>query len=234
MTSPAAWARAAGLLYLFVIVASVFALVSTQSLIVRDDAATTAANILAAEAAFRLAFAANLLANVAYIAVVAILYVLMKPAGPTLSAIAAFMGLAGCAVSGATMVSQLTGLAYLGDAGYLAAFSQEQLQALARISLRQSGAGNTLGLVFFGFYCLLLGSLVFRARFLPRVLGLLPALAGAGWLVGSFGSLLAPPFPLSGYLLPVSGLGEGLFTLWLLVMGVNAGKWREQAAATRV
>lgn len=232
MTSPTAWARTAGLLYLFVIAASVFALVSAQSLIVRDDAATTAANILAAEPAFRLAFAANLLACVAYVAVVAILYALMKPAGPTLSAIAAFVGLAGCAVSGATMLNQLTALTYLGDASYLGAFSQEQLQALARVALRQSGAGNGLSLVFFGFYCLLLAGLAFRARFLPRVLGLLLALAGAGWLVGSFGSLLAPPFPLSGYLLPVSGLGEGLFTLWLLAMGVNAAKWREQAGAT--
>jgi hypothetical protein len=164
--------------------------------------------------------------------VVAILYALMKPAGPTLSAIAAFVGLAGCAVSGATMLNQLTALTYLGDASYLGAFSQEQLQALARVALRQSGAGNGLSLVFFGFYCLLLAGLAFRARFLPRVLGLLLALAGAGWLVGSFGSLLAPPFPLSGYLLPVSGLGEGLFTLWLLAMGVNAAKWREQAGAT--
>ena len=229
MTSPSLGARIAGLLYLFVIAASVLALVSTQSLIVRDDAATTAANILAAEPTFRLAFAANLLACVAYIAVVAILYVLMKPAGPTLSAVAAFMGLAGCAVSGATMLNQLTALSYLGDASYLAAFSQDQLQALARVALRQSGAGNGLALVFFGFYCVLLASLVFRARFLPRALGVLLALAGAGWLVGSFGSLLAPPFPLSGYLLPVSGLGEGLFTLWLLVMGVNAARWREQA-----
>mgnify|MGYP003576701857 CR=1 FL=1 len=181
--------------------------------------------------AFRLAFAANLLANVAYIAVVAILYVLMKPAGPTLSAIAALMGLAGCAVSSATMVSQLTGLAYLSDASYLAVFSQEQAQALARASLQQAGLGYTLGLVFFGFYCLLLGSLVFRARFLPRLLGLPLTLAGAGWLVGSFGVLFALSAPLMGYLIPVSGLGEGLFTLWLFVMGVNAGKWREQEGA---
>jgi hypothetical protein len=231
MKSPATWARAAGLLYLFVIAASVFALVSTRSLIVQNDAAATATNILAAEQTFRLAFAANLLACVAYVAVVAILYVLMKPAGPTLSAIAAFVGLAGCAVSGATMLNQLAALVYLGDASYLAAFSQEQLQALARVALRQSGAGNGLSLVFFGFYCLLLAGLVFRARFLPRALGLLLALAGAGWLVGSFGSLLAPPFPLASSLLPVSGLGEGLFTLWLLVMGVNAVKWREQGAA---
>jgi hypothetical protein len=229
MKSPAMWARAAGLLYLFVIGASVFALMTGRSLIVRD-AAATAANVLAAEQTFRLAFVGNLLASVAYLAVVAILYVLLKPAGRTLSAIAAFIGLAGCAVSAAAMLNQLAVLTYLGDAAYLAEFSRQQLQTLARVSLRLGGLGNTLSLVFFGFYCLLLGSLVLRAHFLPRWLGALLGLAGLGWLIGSLGSFVMPSFPLAGALIPVSGLGEGLFTLWLLAMGVDAAKWREQQA----
>lgn len=231
MNSPQTWARVAGLFYMFVIGASVFALVSTQNVIVRNDAAATAANILASEQLFRFSFVANLLACAAYVAVVAILYQLMKPAGRTLSIIAGFMGLAGCAVSGATMLNQLTVLAFLGDANYLAAFSSEQLQALARVSLRAGGLGNTIALVFFGFYCVLLSSLVFRATFLPRWLGVLPMIAGLGWLTGSLSSLVAPSLGISGVLIPVSGLGEGLFTLWLLVMGVNTEKWRAQAAA---
>jgi hypothetical protein len=215
---------------MYVIGASVFALMSTQNLIVRNDAAATASNILASEPLFRLAFVANLLACAAYVAVVAILYALMKPAGRTLSAVAGFMGLAGCAVSGATMLNQLAVLVFLDDANYLAAFSSEQLQALSRVSLRLGGVGNTIALVFFGFYCLLLSSLVFRARFLPRFLGVLPMIAGLGWLTGTMTSLLAPSLGIAGTLIPVSGLGEGLFTLWLLAMGVNAAKWREQAA----
>jgi hypothetical protein len=229
MTNPQTWARAAGLLYIFNIAAAVFALVSTQSLIVRDDAAQTAANILAAEPTFRLAFVAILFAGVAYVAVIAILYELMKPAGRTLSAIAAFMGLAGCAIGAATGLNQIGALVYLGDASYLAAFTTEQLQALARTAVRMAGIGNTIGLVFFGFYCLLLATLVFRAAFLPRWLGVLLLLAGVGWLVGCLTSFLTPSLGIAGTLLPISGLGEGLFTLWLLVMGVNAAKWREQA-----
>lgn len=232
MTSPQTWARVAGLLYLFNIATSVFALITTQRLFVPNDAAQTMTNIMAAEPLFRLAFVAIIVAGVSYVAVVAILYGLMKPAGPTLSAIAAFMGLAGCAIGASTALNQIAGLAYMGDAGYLSAFSQEQLQALARIQLRASGVGNTIALVFFGFYCLLLAALVFRARFVPRWLGLLLLLAGLGWLVGCFTSFLVPSLGLASTLIPVSGLGEALFTLWLLVMGVNAQKWREQAAAT--
>jgi intracellular septation protein A len=37
-------------------------------------------------------------------------------------------------------------------------------------------------LVFSGFYCLLLGYLIFKSTFLPRFLGVLVALSGVGWL----------------------------------------------------
>lgn len=231
MTSPQSWARVAGLLYMINIATSVFALVTTQRLFVANDAAQTVANILANEQMFRLAYVAIILAGVAYIAVIAILYELLKPAGRTLSAIAAFMGLAGCAIGAATGLNQIGAMVYLGDASYLAAFSQEQLQAMARTSLRLGGIGNTIGLVFFGFYCLLLAALVFRARFVPRWLGVLLLLAGVGWLIGCFTSFLMPSLGIAGTLIPISGLGEALFTLWLLVMGVDAAKWREQAAA---
>lgn len=231
MSSPHIWARVAGLLYMFNIAASVFALVVTNGLFVPNDAARTAENILAAEPMFRAVFVAILLANIAYVAVIAILIEVMKPAGATLSTIAAFVGLTGCAVAAATGVGQATALYFLGDASYLAAFSQDQLRVLARVTLRVAGAGNTVALLFFGFYCLLLASLTFKARFLPRWLGLPLVLAGVGWLVGVITSLLVPSVPLVSTLIPVSGLGEALFTLWILIMGVDAEKWREQARA---
>ena len=230
MTSPQAWARFAGLLYMINIAAGVFALVAMQGIVVANDAAQTAANILANEIMFRMASAAIILAGVVYVAVIAILYVLMKPASPTLSTIAAFLGLAGCAVGAATGLHQIGALMYLGDNAYLGAFSQEQSHALAFLSIRAATLGNTVALAFFGFYCLTLAALVLRARFLPRWLVLLLLLAGAGWIVGSFASLLKPSLGIAGALLPVSGLGEAIFTLWLLAMGVNAQKWREQAA----
>lgn len=70
------------------------------------------------------------------------------------------------------------------------------------------------GIVIFGFYCLLLGYLIFRSGFLPRWLGPLVALAGLGWL-----TFLWPAFAKHlGFAPMLTGiLGEGALTVCLLV-----------------
>ena len=82
-------------------------------------------------------------------------------------------------------------------------------------------------LVFFGPYCLLIGYLIFRSTFLPRILGVLMAFAGLGWLI--FMSPLASH--LSTYLKVLGFLAEASLMLWLLVKGVNEQRWKEQAKA---
>jgi hypothetical protein len=82
-------------------------------------------------------------------------------------------------------------------------------------------------LVFFGPYCLLLGYLIFRSNFLPRVLGVLMALAGLGWL--TFLTPLANH--LSTFLKILGFLAEASLMLWLIVKGVNVQRWKEQASA---
>jgi hypothetical protein len=82
-------------------------------------------------------------------------------------------------------------------------------------------------LIFFGPYCLLLGYLIFRSAFLPRILGVLIASAGLGWLL-----FLSPlPNHLSTFLKVLGFLAELSLCLWLLVMGVNDQRWKEQAGA---
>ncbi len=83
-------------------------------------------------------------------------------------------------------------------------------------------------LLFFGPYCLLIGYLVFRSTFLPRILGVLMALAGLGWL-----AFLSPNLAHS-LLLCIEGVGilaEASLMLWLIVMGVNVQRWNERASA---
>ena len=81
-------------------------------------------------------------------------------------------------------------------------------------------------LVFFGPYCILLGYLIFRSTFLPRILGVSMAFAGLGWLV--FLSPLANY--LSTYLKVIGFLAEMSLMLWLIIKGVNVQRWKEQAS----
>jgi len=116
----------------------------------------------------------------------------------------------------------------LSGAQYLSVFKVEQLQALALMFLKLNVQTTQIGLVFFGFYCLLIGYLIFRSTFLPRILGALMVVAGLGWL-----TFLSPPLAksLSPYVLAPGIVGEGLLTVWLLVKGVNVQRWNEQAEA---
>ena len=90
--------------------------------------------------------------------------------------------------------------------------------------------GVNIGLGFHGFYWILIGYMIFRSTFLPRILGALMAIAGLCWL-----TFLLPPLAahLSPYNLASALIVEGLVMLWFLVMGVNLQRWKDQASAAR-
>jgi hypothetical protein len=81
-------------------------------------------------------------------------------------------------------------------------------------------------LVWFGFYCLLIGYLIIRSTFLPRALGVLMAIGGLGWLTFLSPSLAKSLTPFN---MAPGIIGEGALTLWLLVKGVDAERWKQQA-----
>jgi uncharacterized protein DUF4386 len=96
-------------------------------------------------------------------------------------------------------------------------------------ALRWNPRGVDITVVFGGFSCLLIGYLIFRSTFLPRILGALMAFAGLGWV-----TFLSPPLAnhLSPYNLASGILGQESVMLWFLVMGVNVQRWKEQASTT--
>ncbi|HYG81022.1 MAG TPA: DUF4386 domain-containing protein [Pyrinomonadaceae bacterium] len=231
--TPGLKARTAGVFYLLTIITGLFAeLFVRGAVFVRGDPAATAANILAHERFYRSGLAADLVMIVCYIIVTLLFYVLFKPAGRSLSLLAAFFSLVGLAVLAVNALNHLAPVLLLGDAQLRGAFETTQLQAMALASLKMHGRGYLISGVFFGSYMLLLGHLIFRSGFLPRILGALMAAGGLGFLTNSFASLLAPALaarlPDIGML---GGIAELALSLWLIVMGVNAPKWEERASA---
>src|ERR1700753_1253070 len=196
--------------------------------LVAGDAAATATGILAHEPLFWLGFAAYLLNVVVYIVVTLLFHNLFRPVNRSLSLLAVFFSLVGCAVQASACVFQLGARVVLEGGPTLHTFTLQQQQELALLLLKLHSRSFNIGLVFFGVYCLLIGFLVVRATFLPRAIGVLMMLAGLGWL-----TFLSPPLArsLSPYVLLPGIVGEGSLTLWLLLMGIDLQRWKEKVAA---
>jgi hypothetical protein len=228
--SPRSKARIAGVFYLLTTLTRMFVEIFVRNrLVVSDDAAATATNILAHEPLWWWGFAADIIAFASYIALTALLYELFKPVNRSLSLVAAFFSLVACVVQAISSLFHLAPLVLLGGARYLSVFTVEQLQALALVFLKlRAAAYHNIGLVFFGLYCLLVGILILRSTFLPRILGVLLVLAGLSYVL-----FLSPPLvrSLQPYILVFPGVGQISLTLWLLVIGVNEQRWKGQASA---
>ena len=232
-SSPRVKARTAGFFWLMTFLTGGFAMFIGGRFIVPGDAAATAANILAHEPSFRLGVAANLIATACYLTATLLVYVLLKPVNRNVSLLAAFFSLAGCAIGAFSFLFYLAPLVVLGGAQYLSAFTEEQLRALAFMFLRFYEQASNIAFAFFGLHCFLIGYLILRSTFLPRIVGGLMVCAGLGWLTFSFANLLSPTLAryLVPYIMAPGMLGEASLTLWLLVMGVNVQRWIEQASA---
>jgi len=227
--SPRQLARITGVLYLLTILTGIFAQgFVSERLVVPGDAAATATNILSHRTLFELGFTVYLIEMACQIAITALFYELLKPAGRSISLLAAFLGLAGCIIKTVSRLFYVSPLFVLGDSHYLSVFSREQLQALALLLLKINDRGAGIALAFFGFYALLTGLLIMRSTFLPRFLGVWSVIAGLGWL-----SFLYPPLGsrLFFYVAPFGLLGAMALIFWLLVKGVNEQRWMEQGSA---
>ena len=177
-TSPRARARITGVVYLLYFLTAV------------------SADVFVGRGRVVLFDAVSLVAYAFYIVVTLRFYFMFRPVNRSLSLLAAFFSLVGCA----------------NDV----------------LSLFNVAPYKISSLAFFGPFCLLIGYLIFRSTFLPRILGVLMALAGVGWLI--FLSPLASQ--LSTYLEILGFLAEALLMLWLIVRGVNIPRWKDQASAS--
>jgi len=224
--SPQAYARAAGVLYLFIIVAGMFGEFFRENLIVSGDAAATASNILAHQSLFRIGIAGELLSYVCDVAVALILYELLKPVSNILALLAAFFRVACDIGTGINKVNLFAVLFFLGGADYLRAFQLRQLQALAYLALRLHTYGFAITLVFFAFGLLILGYLIFRSDYFPKAIGVLLIVACPSYIINSFALFLAPQFArITFFVLLIPFVAESSLCLWLIVKGVNVPKW---------
>ncbi|MEO8561797.1 MAG: DUF4386 domain-containing protein [bacterium] len=227
--SPVTIARITGVLYLLTIVTGIFAQgYVSERLVNLRDAAATAANILAQPSLFRLGFAVYLVEMGCQMAMTVLFYQLLKPVSRNINLVALSLGFAGCVIKTLARLFYYAPLFVLGGAPSLGVFNAQQLQSLALLLLKVNDQGAAIALVFFGAHTVLHGWLVLRSRFLPRTLGVISMIGGAGWLAFLFPPLGYRLFPVIAV---VGLLGSAATIVWLLVYGVNEARWRAQASA---
>ena len=228
--SPKSRARIAGVFEALEGIASSYGQVLILGrLIVAGDAAATAANILAHESRFRAGFAISLAGVAFHVVWIALFYDLFKPVSRRVALLAAFVGIVTCAMQAVAAFLYLTPLLVLKGGAALAAFPPEQLPALAMTLLKLNNLAFQVDLVFFGIWCVVTGSLIYRSTFVPKVLGILLAIDGVGWMIYMSPPLGVRLFP---FIATASAVAEIPLQLWLILKGVNSERWREQAAAS--
>lgn len=188
------------------------------NLVVWDDAGATTSNILASQGLFRASIGAFLIVVLLDVVIAWALYWLLKPVNNALSALVACFRLVYSA-------AYLTAVAHLFDAAdSVAAGGRAALETQVMRSLASFANGWDLALAVFGVHLVLLGWLVYRSGFIPRVIGVLVAIAGLGYWVDSVGKLLVPDYALG--LINYTFVGELLLMVWLFWIGfrgVSAG-----------
>lgn len=234
-TSPQSYARIGGILYLIIIVAGIFTeLFIRNKLVISGDAIATTNNIMASQLLWRFGIACDLIMHVCDIPLMLIFYLLLKPVNKNLALLAVLFNLVQTTVMVAFKLNLFQTLFLLESSDYLKVFEPHQLDALAYISIRSDGYGFGIGLIFFGFECLVVGYLIFKAEYLPKTIGVLMQIAGLCYLINSFALILVPAF--ADIIFPVilipSFIGELSLCLWLLLKGVNITKWKLKQTTT--
>lgn len=230
--SPQVYARTGGILYLITIIVGIFneAIVKGK-IVVAGDAMATAANLRSLEFLWRVGIAGQMLMVICTVTLTLVLFVLLRRVSRELALLATFFSLIATAVDSSYSLHLVEALFPLGNVSYLNAFTPDQLNAMASLSLKSHVFGYGIGLLLFGPFFLVTGYLIFKSTYFPKTIGILYQIAGVAYMLNGFVLILAPGF--AGQIFDIIVLpafvGETSFCLWLLFKGVNLDKWKALA-----
>lgn len=230
--SPRRYALIAGVGYVALFVLGIFAnFVVREGLVVGGDPAQTAANLVESEGLFRWGMASFLAIFVIDVVVAWALYVLFKRVSQELSLIVAWFRIVYTVFLGAALIFFYQALQLLSGADFLGVFDIAQLEAHALVALETFNSTWLIGLLVFGIHLVLLGWLLLRSQWAPRLLGYVLVVAGAAYVADTLANTLLSNYSdyesvfLAIVAIPAV-VAEGWMSLWLLL---RAGKSREAA-----
>jgi hypothetical protein len=234
MTAPEAqrYARIAGILLIISLFAGGFGESYVPAkLLAATDVAETARRVAASIGMFRASFASYLIEAACDLTLTAIFYVLLRPVSRPLSVIALCFGLFSTATFAVGEIFYFVAALPFTDADIIKVLSPEVRQTLTYLSLTVFGYIFAIFTGFYGIAVMLRGYLILRSGYLPRALGALVLLGGAGFLAKNIVSVLAPAHDSMAFVLPML-LAMLSMAVWFLVKGINPAAWEQLANAS--
>lgn len=233
-TSPQAYARTAGAIYLCIIGLGIFSqMTALDAVVAPGDPAATARNISASMTLWNLGVAGGLIIPMIGTIQLWIEYQLLRPVGRGAALLFLAFNIVSLAIESASKVFLLIVAPAVGGGGFIHPLPLADQEIFVRLAMALHFATFHVSLVFFGCACLVNGWLVFRSGFLPRTIGVLMQLAGVAYLIVCFATLFAPVVAriISPGILIVPLIGESAMCLRLLTFGVNVPRWNARIAA---
>jgi hypothetical protein len=190
---------------------------AVQRLVTDGDATRTAIDIMAAQATFSLGIAALAVVVVLDVVVARALRTFFAPVHQRLASLAAWLRVSYAAIFAVAISQLFAALRLLQNSPHLTGLSlvHQRTEALRNIESFQDIWH--ISLVLFGLHLVLIGYLTYRSGYAPRVLGVLLAIAGVGYLVDSFAGIFSSSYSVN--VSSVTFIGEALFLVWLMVKG---------------
>ena len=216
-------ARIARGVYLSMVVTGPFSLMYVPGkLIVKGNATATASNVLAHETLFRLGIVGNLIGAVIFICLAIALYRLFREVNSTQARLMVGLVLVSAAVGFLNELNNIAALILFRGGDFLSVFNKDQLDALGMLFVRLHGQGNVINEIFWGLWLVPFGVLVYKSRFLPRILGVWLIVNGFAYVIISLTGIFSPQhyskvFSMSQPVL----FGEIAIMLWLLIKGAK-------------
>lgn len=216
-------ARIAGVLYILMDIFMIFSgMVVDPKLYVSGDAAATISNIMAYDLLFRLGFVSNQVGWIFQLLLVHVLYELFKSVDRGQARLMVILVVVFVSVAFLNTINQFVPILLFSDVGYLTAFDTTQLQTLAMFFLKMYEHGILINELFWGLWLIPLGVLVYKSRFVPKILGVLLFIGCFGHLITYSSTFLFPDY--NAILKSIGEIvmfGELPIFLWLLIKGVN-------------
>jgi Domain of unknown function (DUF4386) len=226
LESPNKLARMTGVLYFLVILMGVSSEILVQNFSVPGDIAATVNRIMAHESIFRLGFVISLTRYAILILLVLALYKLLRSVNKDLALVMVAFALVGISIGMVSLLFQFAAPLILNSSGYSTLFTSDQWHAQVQFFTDMQVWGDRASQIL-SVWPLPLGYLMYKSGFFPRILGVLMAIAGLGYLADFLIFFLLPNLDLQ--VAALAFLGELPFPFWLLIKGVNVEQWKSRA-----